>query len=412
MKQGKLKKAVSLFLCLCMMIPAASLSAFADVAYTEKGADYYKLISKRIWQLAPGIEEAEMVLDNSAGTQRQVAHVVEVDLNNEYTKVVPSYKEMNPEAGNYGVQIMSEQAKYADEHYGNVVAAMNLSLSWYNDDYYAQHPELVGEPLGYMVLDGVTYTNSRGKTAGAQTCVVINFDEKKDGGKRPENIPKVQIRATSDPVTGWEEQVIPANFGYLVKNGVNQYAAADHTAANGASRSFVGIKADGTLVMVMNDGRQAPYSTGFTNHEMAEFMLSLGCVDAVNGDGGGSSTFLSQHPGEDLELHCKPSDGSERPTTHGILVLTTAPADGQFARADISAENEYYTPNSKVQFQAVGSDLAGTLVEIPDGASWQVKESDMGTIDQNGLFTSTGKCGIATAQLMYEGKKVGEASRS
>lgn len=202
---------------------------------------------------------------------------------------------------------MSQQAAYAEANgYGNVVAAMNISLSWYDSQYYKDHPELVGEPLGYMILDGVQYTNSQGQTSGAQTCVVINFDEK-DGQTRPETIDKVQIRSTSDPITGWEEQVIPANFGFLVKDGKNQYSK-DHAESNGASRSFVGIKADGTFVMVMNDGRQSPYSAGFSSYEMAEFMLSLGCVVAANGDGGGSSSFLSQRPGEELTLNCSPSD--------------------------------------------------------------------------------------------------------
>ena len=57
---------------------------------------------------------------------------------------------------------------------------------------------------------------------------------------RPSDMPKVEIRSTSSAITGWEEQVIPANFGFLVKDGKNQYGK-DNNAANGASRSFVGI---------------------------------------------------------------------------------------------------------------------------------------------------------------------------
>ena len=331
-------KVVSLVLCLAMLAGMVSTVAFAGVDY-EAHDDYYKVITKDDYDLAPGIVESEIVLNNAAGTHRQVAHVVEVDLSNPYTKVIPSSKGMVPTPGKYGVQIMSEQAKFAEANgYGNVVAAMNLSLSWYDSQYYLDHPELVGEPLGYMVLDGEVYMNSQGQTAGAQTCVVINFDEK-DGVARPADMPKVQIRSTKDAITGWEEQVIPANFGFLVKDGKNQYGK-DNNAANGASRSFVGVKADGTFVMVMNDGRQAPYSAGFTNYEMAEFMLSLGCVAAVNGDGGGSSAFLSQRPGEELKINCSPSDGAERPTTHGILVISTAPATGEFVRANITSEND------------------------------------------------------------------------
>ena len=376
------------------------------VLYAQWKDVYYKTISHKSYELAPGIVESEIYLNNSTGTHQQVAHVVEVDINNPYTKVIPSYKGMIPTPGSYGVQVMSKQVDFAEANgYGNVVAAMNLSLSWYDSEYYKQHPELVGEPLGYMILDGVQYTNSNGKTSGAQTCLVINFDEK-DGVARPSNIPKTEIRATSSAITGWEEQVIPANFGFLVKDGKNQYAV-DHNPANGASRSFVGIKANGDIVMVMNDGRQAPYSTGFSNYEMAEFMLSLGCVYAVNGDGGGSSAFLSQRPGEEMKINCKPSDGAERETTHGILVISTAPATGEFVRANISSEEEYYTPNSSVQFTAIGTDLVGTATEIPEEAEWKLADDSFGTIE-NGLFVSNGKEGVVAVQLVYNDEVVGQ----
>lgn len=408
MKQKSFAKVVSVLLALCMMF-AMSATVLAAIVYTPSETDdYYHLITRNDYELAPGISESEIVLNNDSLTHRQVAHVVEVDIDNPYTKVIPSYYHMKPTPGNYAVEVMSSQARWAESHgYGNVVAAMNLSLSWYDSQYYIDNPHLVGEPLGYMVLDGEVYVNSNGQTSGAQTCLVINFDEK-DGVARPADMPKTEIRSTASAITGWEEQVIPANFGFLVKDGVNQYAK-DHVEKNGASRSFVGIKENGDIVMVMNDGRQAPYSAGFTNYEMAEFMLSLGCVQAVNGDGGGSSAFLSQRPGEELKINCSPSDGSERETTHGILVISTAPATGEFARATIDAEHDYYTPYSSVQFSAVGSDLVGTAAEIPEDAVWQLADPTMGTIE-DGLFVSSGKVGTATAQLVYDGSVVGEAS--
>ena len=405
-------KFLAMALAVIMLVGVVPVYAFAaSIDYdTTRADDYYKLISKKDWELAPGITESEIVLNNAAGSHRQVAHVVEVDLSNPYTKVIPSSYKMAEglENKDYQVQIMSQQAAYAEANdYGNVVAAMNISLSWYNSAYYANHPELVGEPLGYLVLDGELYKNSQGQTAGAQTCLVINFDEK-DGVARPADMPKVLLRSTGDPITGWEEQVIPANFGFLVKDGKNQYSKVDHT-SDPASRSFMGIKADGTFVMVMNDGRQSPYSAGFNSYEMAEFMLSLGCVYAVNGDGGGSSAFLSQRPGEELKLNSSPSDGAERPTTHGILVISTAPSTGEFVRATISAESDYYTPGSTVQFSAIGTDLVGNVAEIPADVSWKLEDDSFGTIN-DGVFVSNGKEGEVTAQMIYKGEVVGEAS--
>ena len=323
MKSRCFSRVFTIFLSLILLVSTFSFDVSA-VQVDESRLKIYQVTSEQNWQLAPGIIESEIILNNLTGDKRQVTHVVEIDVTNPYTKILPSYKGMAEglNAKEYGTQIMSEQAKYAEENgYGNVVAAMNTCLHWYDTDYYAKHPELIGEPLGTLILDGVRYTNSQNSYFGAYTCIVINFDNK-DGQPRPDNIPKVEVRQTYDSITGWEEQLIPASFHFLVKDGVNQHSINDPEPQ--APRSMMGIKADGTLILVMVDGRQAPYSTGFNAYEMAEYMISLGCVHAINCDGGGSSTFLSQRPGEDLELHCFPSDGKERAVTQGILVISTA----------------------------------------------------------------------------------------
>ena len=404
MKKSVSFRIIALFLCLILTVSVIWLPVSA-VEFDEQQLNYYQLISKRDWELAPGITESEIILNNAAGNKRQVSHVVEIDIHDPNTKVIPSTYKMAEGLQNkdYRTQTMSAQAKYAEEHgYGNVVAAMNTTLHWYDTDYYLQHPELIGEPLGTLVLDGVKYTNSQNSYFGAYTCLVINFDEK-DGVSRPETIPKTEIRQTYDPITGWEEQVIPANFHFLVKNGVSEHVINDPTEP--APRSFMGIKADGTIILVMNEGRNEPYSTGFNCYEMAEFMISLGCVHAINCDGGGSSTFLSQRPGEELKLHCSPSDGSERPVTNGVLVISTA--SDAFAEAVVSADGDYYTPGSTVQFTAEGYAASGKPADLPSNAIWQLADSSFGTIE-NGLFVSNGKEGMITVQLTVDGIVVGE----
>ena len=246
----------------------------------------------------------------------------------------------------------------------NVVAATNASLSWYTEAYYKENSHLIGEPLGYSILDGRLYANSRWvegeASGGVATITVINYDYHPiTGEKRPDDMPKAWIRNATDPLTGWEEQAIPVLFTYLVKpdengNPVNQYKE-DHGSGI-ASRTFVGVRADGTLVLAVSDGEQAPYSTGFTSYEMAEYMIKMGCIIAANCDGGGSTTFCSQRPGEDLKVNCSLSDGGERPTSNTFLIVSTAKADGVFARAQISTEYDYYTPGSSVKFSTLGTD--------------------------------------------------------
>ena len=80
------------------------MNAFAASVDYVAHDDYYKVISKDDYELAPGIVESEIILNNASGTHQQVAHVVEVDPYNEYTKVMPSYKGMAEglEAKDYG----------------------------------------------------------------------------------------------------------------------------------------------------------------------------------------------------------------------------------------------------------------------------------------------------------------------
>ncbi len=410
-------KILAMLLVVVMLISVIPMNAFAaSIEYDPdrvEGDDYYKLISKKDWTLAPGIEETEVVLNNADGSKRQVAHSVKVDMNNPYTKVIPGYKGMIPTEGNYGTEATSTQAKNAEDlGYGNVVAATNAMLSWYDSAYYKANPHLIGEPLYYNILDGYYYENSQGSASFAtkNAVVVINYDYHPiTGEQRPEDMPKVLMRSQTDPLTGWEQNAISV-WEWLVKpdeNGVPKTTYnVNHTSGH-ESRTFVGITANGEIILSVSDGRQAPYSTGFNMYEMGEYMIELGCIYAANCDGGGSTTFVSERPGEELKVNCSLSDGGERPTTNTFLVISTAPASGEFERATLSTEYDYYTPGSTVTFDALGTDAVGTKVDVPADVDWAIKETGMGTID-NGVFVSNGTAGKVTAQMLYKGQVVGE----
>lgn len=58
-------------------------------------------------------------------------------------------------------------------------------------------------------------------------------------------------------------------------------------------RTAAGIARGGTrLILAVIDGRQMPYSDGMSLRETAVLMLALGARDAINLDGGGSSTLV------------------------------------------------------------------------------------------------------------------------
>jgi hypothetical protein len=60
-----------------------------------------------------------------------------------------------------------------------------------------------------------------------------------------------------------------------------------------APRTAIGVTAAGDVLLVVVDGRaDLPHSVGATLAELAQLMLNLGCTDAMNMDGGGSSVMF------------------------------------------------------------------------------------------------------------------------
>lgn len=58
-------------------------------------------------------------------------------------------------------------------------------------------------------------------------------------------------------------------------------------------RTAVGIKSDGNVFFVVIDGRKANDSSGFYIEELGLYMKELGAYQALNMDGGGSSTTVT-----------------------------------------------------------------------------------------------------------------------
>ncbi len=81
-------------------------------------------------------------------------------------------------------------------------------------------------------------------------------------------------------------------------------------------RTAVGIRSDGAWVVLVADGRQPGLSRGMTFEEAALALKSRGCDNAINLDGGGSTTLYLAG-----EVVNTPSDfGIERPVSDAIVV--------------------------------------------------------------------------------------------
>lgn len=88
-------------------------------------------------------------------------------------------------------------------------------------------------------------------------------------------------------------------------------------------RTGIAKRADGTIVLITIDGRHPNEARGVTLPEFAQFLQDLGAVDALNLDGGGSTTMWTQENG----VVSRPSGNGEfdpagqRPVRTAVVVL-------------------------------------------------------------------------------------------
>jgi exopolysaccharide biosynthesis protein len=82
-------------------------------------------------------------------------------------------------------------------------------------------------------------------------------------------------------------------------------------------RTAAGVCADGTIILAVVDGRQPKIGVGMSIDELAALMGELGCVEAINMDGGGSSTMVVKG-----RVVNSPSDAAgERAVSDALLVF-------------------------------------------------------------------------------------------
>ncbi len=191
----------------------------------------------------------------------------------------------------------------------------------------------------------------------------------------------------------------------LVENG-NVPENLDDTTT--APRTAVGFSEDGkTMILALVDGRQTD-SRGMTYKELGELMKEHGAYQALNIDGGGSSTMVARMPGyEDAEVVNNPSDGTERSVPNGIGIFAEA-GSGELKHFAVETlvDTEYSNrifPGLSRSFIGLGHDENYSPVEVGE-ISWQALPADVGSFDENGVFYAK-KSGKAVAEAQIKSSK-------
>ncbi len=88
-------------------------------------------------------------------------------------------------------------------------------------------------------------------------------------------------------------------------------------------RSLTGISEDGNVVVMAAVDGGSTLSSGVSYYEAADLMAALGCYNALDLDGGGSTAMYTRHAG----IVNRPRDGSERAIGNALYFAIDAPAN-------------------------------------------------------------------------------------
>ena len=182
---------------------------------------------------------------------------------------------------------------------------------------------------------------------------------------------------------------------FLVREGetVKEYS---HIVSGTHPRSAVGVSRDGkTMYLVAVDGRQKS-SKGMTMNEMASLMLSLGCYNAVNLDGGGSTQMVASTPWLD-SLHIVNSPSENRKVMNAVGFTYVRDED------DIEPFDILIMPDKTEVFIGQEVNISAIVVDEslrPIDADEIELYSDFGDVD-DGVFIPE-QSGVVTVTAEYD----------
>ena len=253
--------------------------------------------SDSTYTLAPGVQALEMKILSSTGLAVKM-FVLEVDLKEAHLTMKASSP--NEEGKLKTKQQMTLQALAYDKSGSRVLAAVN-------GDFFAKD----GTPQGIYYRNGTCLKG----TMTDNVCTFFAITKNKRA-----------IIGSYDEYDSYKENIQEAVGGRvrLMTNG----NVLPQTVTALEPRTAIGVTDDNVVYILVADGRNFWYSNGMRYAEMGAVMKALGAKNAINLDGGGSSTFIIRKIAgfEDGRFAIRnwPYDngGVEREVANGLLVVT------------------------------------------------------------------------------------------
>lgn len=203
----------------------------------------------------------------------------------------------------------------------SAIAAGSNALAAVNGSFFDMDK---GNPVCFLRIDGTTLgENTPGKVDSVNRKYYQYATLTLEAGQPRFVVP--------DSNRLWENGLPDSNVmtagPMLIAEGLAVPQRDDRTfVTNRHNRTALGTKADGTTILLVADGRFRHQAEGLSLPELQRILLWLGCTNAINLDGGGSSTmYIQGKPHEGIVNY--PSDNNQhnhegqRPISNAILVL-------------------------------------------------------------------------------------------
>ena len=183
----------------------------------------------------------------------------------------------------------------------------------------------------------------------------------------------------------------------ILKNGVAMQTNIINKGRH--PRTGIGVTQDGSnIVIITVDGRNG--YAGLTQKEFGEIFKSFGCYNAMNLDGGGSTTMVKKTKAMDkAEIINKPSGGTPRAVVSGVGVFSSD-NPGAAARIELDLDTDKAFPGVPVAYSVKAYDASNNPVRVDANAV--SASATNGASCANGSFIGAAE-GTSQVTVSYQG---------
>lgn len=183
----------------------------------------------------------------------------------------------------------------------------------------------------------------------------------------------------------------------ILKNGVAMQTNIINKGRH--PRTGIGVTQDGSKIVIITvDGRNG--YAGLTQKEFGEIFKSFGCYNAMNLDGGGSTTMVKKTKAMDkAEIINKPSGGTPRAVVSGVGVFSSD-NPGAVARIELDLDTDKAFPGVPVAYSIKAYDASNNPVRVDANAV--SASATNGASCMNGSFIGAAE-GTSQVTVSYQG---------